>query len=178
MLGGIVLKTSSWKECSKWAKSRVGGVVISVGRSLSWHRAVLMSHVDARRSSVMFVAVFGIPRLDALMCVEGKRSWKDAEWKRNHELTASAVAAKGHISPEPLSPVEPAPLSKMPSLNDPKSEGKFPKLGDEDVVGPMVQIASPLMLKTPSRKRAFFKFLSDLLPGSLLGRSSAGVRGH
>lgn len=102
----------------------------------------------------------------------------DAEWKRNHELTASAVAAKGHISPEPLSPVEPAPLSKMPSLNDPKSEGKFPKLGDEDVVGPMVQIASPLMLKTPSRKRAFFKFLSDLLPGSLLGRSSAGVRGH
>jgi hypothetical protein len=103
----------------------------------------------------------------------------DAEWKKNHELTTSVVAAKGQLSPaEPLSPVEPAPLSKMPSLNDPKSEGKFPKLGDEDVVGPMVQIASPMMLKTPSRKRAFFKFLSDLLPGSLLGRSSAGVRGH
>ncbi|KAF2625608.1 hypothetical protein BU25DRAFT_345658 [Macroventuria anomochaeta] len=104
----------------------------------------------------------------------------DAEWKRNHELATSSHAANiGHFSPvEPLSPVEPAPLSKMPTLNDPKSEGKFPKLGDEDVVGPMVQIASPMMLKTPSRKRAFFKFLSDLLPGSLLGRSSVGIRGH
>lgn len=103
----------------------------------------------------------------------------DAEWKRNHEVATSHAAAHGQLSPvEPLSPAEPAPLSKMPTLHDPKSEGKFPKLGDEDVVGPMVQIASPMMLKTPSRKRAFFKFLSDLLPGSLLGRSSAGVRGH
>ncbi|KAH6639532.1 hypothetical protein C7974DRAFT_373755 [Boeremia exigua] len=103
----------------------------------------------------------------------------DAEWKRNHEVATTYAAAHGQLSPvEPLSPAEPAPLCKMPTLNDPKSEGKFPKLGDEDVVGPMVQIASPLMLKTPSRKRAFFKFLNDLLPGSLLGRSSAGVRGH
>lgn len=102
----------------------------------------------------------------------------DAEWKNNHELATSHATAHGQLSPEPLSPVEPAPLSKMPTLNDPKSEGKFPKLGDEDVVGPMVQIASPMMLKTHSRKRAFFKFLSDLLPGSLLGRSSVGVRGH
>lgn len=103
----------------------------------------------------------------------------DSEWKRNHERATAHAAAKGQFSPvKPLSPIEPAPLSKMPTLNDPKSEGKFPKLGDEDVVGPMVQIASPMMLKTPSRKRAFFKFLSDLLPGSLLGRSSVGVRGH
>lgn len=101
----------------------------------------------------------------------------DSEWKRNHELASSHAATSGQLSPlAPLSPVEPAPLSKMPTLNDPKSAGKFPKLGDEDVVGPMVQIASPMMLKTPSRKRAFFKFLSDLLPGSLLGRSSVGVR--
>lgn len=103
----------------------------------------------------------------------------DAEWKKNHELATSHAATIGQFLPvEPLSPTEPAPLSKMPTLNDPKSEGKFPKLGDEDIVGPMVQIASPMMLKTPSRKRAFFKFLSDLLPGSLLGRSSVGVRGH
>lgn len=103
----------------------------------------------------------------------------DAEWKRHHEVATSHAAAQGELSPvAPMSPPEPAPLSKMPTLNDPKSEGKFPKLGDEDVVGPMVQIASPMMLKTPSRKRAFFKFLSDLLPGSLLGRSSTSVRGH
>lgn len=111
---------------------------------------------------------------------EQKWSEIDAEWKKSHEVATNQHAeTTGYLSPiAPLSPVEPAPLRKMPTLNDPKSEGKFPKLGDEDVVGPMVQAASPLMLKTPSRKRAFFKFLSDLLPGSLLGRSSAGVRGH
>jgi hypothetical protein len=99
----------------------------------------------------------------------------DATWKKNHDLANSCAAAIGHEA-EPQSPTEPAPLTKMPTLNDPKSEGKFPKLGDEDIVGPMVQIASP-MLKTPSRKRAFFKFLSDFrFPTSFLGKSSAGVR--
>ncbi|PSN68706.1 hypothetical protein BS50DRAFT_322881 [Corynespora cassiicola Philippines] len=94
----------------------------------------------------------------------------DAQWKANHDLTMSRAAAMGQ-EPEPTSPSEPAPLSKMPSLNDPKSEGKFPKLGDEDIVGPMVQIASHVQ-KTP-RKRAFFKFFSDMkFPGAFLGRSS------
>lgn len=97
----------------------------------------------------------------------------DALWKKNHDLAILRATAMGE-EPEPASPLEPAPLSKMPSLNDPKSEGKFPKLGDEDIVGPMVQIASQIQ-KTPTRKRAFFKFFSDF-PGSFLGRSS-GFRG-
>jgi hypothetical protein len=100
----------------------------------------------------------------------------DALWKKNHDLAFSRVTAIGE-EPEPCSPLEPAPLSKMPTLNDPKSKGKFPKLGDEDIVGPMVQFASPIIQSTPPRKRAFFKFLSDFkFPASFLGMKSAGVR--
>lgn len=110
------------------------------------------------------------------MLTEKKWAEIDASWKRNNDL-AIAKAAKIGQEPAPCSPLEPAPLIKMPSLNDPKSEGKFPKLGDEDIVGPMVQIASQIQRKT-SRKRAFFKFFSDIkFPGSFLGRSSnIGIR--
>jgi hypothetical protein len=101
----------------------------------------------------------------------------DKQWRENHQAAISRATASGE-EPEPQSPVEPAPLSKMPTLNDPKSAGKFPKLGDEDIVGPMVQIASQIQ-KTPTRKRAFFKFLSDMkFPSSFFGRSSAGMRGR
>jgi len=99
----------------------------------------------------------------------------DAQWKKNYD---SAVAKAMETSPEPVdsTPIEPAPLSKMPSLNDPKSEGKFPKLGDEDIVGPMVQIASQFQYKQ-SKKRAFLKFFNDIkFPSSFLGRSSTVFR--
>ena len=113
------------------------------------------------------------------LLTEQKWAEIDAEWKKNHDLSKAHAAAIGEEI-EATSPTEPEPLSKMPTLNDPKSVGKFPKLGDEDIVGPMVQHnASPLFHKPPSRKRAFFKFLSDFrFPGSLLGRSSVGVRSH
>lgn len=120
------------------------------------------------------------PTSKAYLLCEKKWSEIDGEWKKNNDLANLRATAMGQ-EPEPASPMEPAPLSKMPTLNDPKSEGKFPKLGDEDIVGPMVQIAaSPLLQqRTPQRKRAFFKFLSDLkFPAAFLGRSSNGVRGH
>jgi hypothetical protein len=111
------------------------------------------------------------------LLTEQKWAEIDAEWKKNHDLAKSHAAAIGQEL-APSSPTEPGPLSKMPTLHDPKSEGKFPKLGDEDIVGPMQQAAA-LLPKTPSRKRAFFKFLSDLrFPGTFLRRSSGGVRGH
>ncbi|KAI8934013.1 hypothetical protein NX059_008782 [Plenodomus lindquistii] len=111
------------------------------------------------------------------LLTEQKWAEIDAKWKKNHDLAKSHAVAIGQDL-EPTSPTEPGPLSKMPTLNDPKSAGKFPKLGDEDIVGPMQQAAA-LLPRTPSRKRAFFKFLSDLrFPGTLLGRSSAGVRGQ
>jgi hypothetical protein len=105
----------------------------------------------------------------------------EAQWRLNHDLAKSRAAAIGEEL-APTSPTEPEPLSKMPTLDDPKSQGKFPKLGDEDVVGPMMQSqASPLFFqKPPSRKRAFFKFLSDLrFPATFLGgRSPDGARSH
>lgn len=98
----------------------------------------------------------------------------DAAWKRNHELAKSHAVAIGQ-NLEPASPTQPGPFSKLPTLHDPKSAGKFPKLGDEDIVGPMQQAAA-LLPRAPSRKRAFFKFLSDLrFPGTFLGRSSNGL---
>jgi len=94
----------------------------------------------------------------------------DAQWKKNNQLAAKKHAK---LSQEriPVTPTEPAPLSKMPSLNDPRGEGKFPKLGDEDIVGPMVQIAS--QIQAPRSKRAtFLKFLTDVkFPGTFLGRT-------
>lgn len=111
------------------------------------------------------------------LLTEQKWSEIDGQWKANHDLAKSHAVAIGQEL-EPTSPTEPGPLSKMPTLNDPKSIGKFPKLGDEDIVGPMQQAAA-LLPKAPSRKRAFFKFLSDLrFPGTLRGRSSVGVRSH
>lgn len=114
------------------------------------------------------------------LLTEQKWAEIDAEWRKNHDLAKSLATVVGQER-EPTSPTEPEPLSKMPTLNDPKSQGKFPKLGDEDIVGPMLQEqAKELFLqKPPSRKRAFFKFLSDLrFPGTFLGRSSDGVRSH
>lgn len=106
-----------------------------------------------------------------------EQKWEeiDAEWKKNHDLAKAHAAALGEEL-APYSPTEPGPLSQMPTLHDAKSEGKFPKLGDEDIVGPMQQAAA-LLPSSPSRKRAFLKFLGDLrFPRSFLGRSSGGSR--
>jgi hypothetical protein len=112
-----------------------------------------------------------------LLC-EQKWAEIDLEWKKNHDLAKFLVPAEPS---EPSSPVDHAvQVSTIwPTLIDPNSEGKFPKLGDEDIVGPMVQAAPKIMQPITPRKRAFFKFLSDLkFPGSFLGRSSTGMRGH
>jgi hypothetical protein len=111
------------------------------------------------------------------LLTEQKWAEIDAEWKANHDLAKAHAAALGEEL-APYSPTEPGPLSKMPTLHDPKSEGKFPKLGDEDIVGPMQQAAA-LIQTNPSRKRTFLRFFSDLrFPSSFLGRSSGGARGH
>ncbi len=100
----------------------------------------------------------------------------DLQWKRNSELlVAKAGEGDGPALTVSQSSIEPAPLVKMPSLNDPRSDGKFPKLGDEDIVGPMVQIASQFQ-RRPSRKAAFFKFLRGVLPTGVISGRSAGEK--
>ena len=86
----------------------------------------------------------------------------DGVWKCNSDLCISRTADNGFetaLSRCQNSVAEPAPLIKLPSLNGPKSEGKFPKLGDEDIVGPMekaVQVPQP---RSP-KKTGFFKIFN------------------
>ncbi|EON68886.1 hypothetical protein W97_08144 [Coniosporium apollinis CBS 100218] len=111
----------------------------------------------------------------AFQLTEKKWDEVDAQWKRNHDLAVAKAAEMGQRPSVPAS-VEPAPIIKTPALHDPKSEGKFPKLGDEDIVGPMVQLASQIQPR-PSKKAAFIRFFSDIRqPGALLGRSALGLR--
>jgi len=97
----------------------------------------------------------------------------DAEWKKNKDYTVAIAAVRNHYS-VPLTPTEPAPVCQMPVLSDPKSEGKFPTLGDEDIVGPMVQIAARIQPKQ-SRKANFMKVLGDF-SSIFFGRPSSGIR--
>jgi hypothetical protein len=109
------------------------------------------------------------------MLTEQKWAEIDALWKKNNDIALARAAEMGEEL-EPTSPSEPAPLSKMPTLDNPNSEGKFPKLGDEDIVGPMVQVAAPMLQLTP-RKRDFFKFFSEFkFPSSFFGRASSRAK--
>ncbi|KAL9025300.1 MAG: hypothetical protein Q9196_005850 [Gyalolechia fulgens] len=91
----------------------------------------------------------------------------DVEWKRNTDVCLARTAENGYeqaLSQSQSSVAEPAPLSQVPSLNGPKSEGKFPKLGDQDIVGPMEVVASQVQQQQQrkSTKRSFFRFLQGV----------------
>ncbi|KAL8912785.1 MAG: hypothetical protein Q9172_007439 [Xanthocarpia lactea] len=99
---------------------------------------------------------------------EEKWATIDAVWKRNTDVCLSRTADNGYehaLSQSQSSVAEPAPLVKLPWLNGPKSEGKFPKLGDEDIVGPMEVVASPMQQAQQQRKstkRSFLRFLQGV----------------
>ncbi|KAL8948830.1 MAG: hypothetical protein Q9222_005014 [Ikaeria aurantiellina] len=104
----------------------------------------------------------------------------DAEWKRNSEKCLARTSDNGFeyaLSQSQSSVAEPPPLAKLPSLNGPKSEGKFPKLGDQEIVGPMEVFASqlqPQQQQRKSTKRSFFRFLQGVFTppgGNLFGKS-------
>ncbi|KZF25770.1 hypothetical protein L228DRAFT_266222 [Xylona heveae TC161] len=103
----------------------------------------------------------------------------DEDWKKKNEIIASRTPDS--MAGTLLSPVQsatmPSPVTSFPSLNDPHSEGKFPKLGDEDIVGPMVQIASQLQ-RRPSKKAVFLKAVQDIrAPASgVIGRVRSASR--
>ena len=102
---------------------------------------------------------------------EEKWAQTDAVWRRHNEVVLSRTADRADaptpLPPKASSPPEPlAPLMKIPSTNGPRSEGKFPKVGEEGIVGPMVQ-EKPMVQQRSSRKRAFWKFLQGVLPGNV-----------
>nr|OQO18617.1 hypothetical protein B0A51_15022 [Rachicladosporium sp. CCFEE 5018] len=96
----------------------------------------------------------------------------DAIWRANHELaTAQAgVANTDSTVHQPLA--ETAPLTRLPSLNDPQQPAKFPKIEDADIVGPMVQYAK--IQRRPSKRQGFLRLFTD--PASLLGGKAFGIR--
>ena len=104
----------------------------------------------------------------------------DAQWKNNHDITAREAGLHEAANTDfPEQRKEPSPAIQIASLNDPNAEGKFPDLGDQDIVGPM-SVAQPLNQdvqpqRSPSKKRGFMKFFQDfrLTSNVLLGRSSS-----
>ena len=111
----------------------------------------------------------------------------DAEWKRHNDTMAKLIEPmivrlsdgdtdQGNSTAS--SAVLEKPITKVivPQIDDPS--GKFPRLGDEDIVGPMAFAPNrsqqadvePAADNRGSRKRSFFKYISDIL-----GRSY-GVR--
>ncbi|MCJ1358283.1 MAG: hypothetical protein MMC33_008282 [Icmadophila ericetorum] len=101
---------------------------------------------------------------------EEKWAQIDALWAKNHEVAkcrALKNTEKALDAFRQASVAKPMPSMQLPSLNGPKSEGKFPKLGDEGIVGPMVQEKSQLSPRSKGRKRAFWKFLQGVLPTSV-----------
>ncbi|CZT13108.1 hypothetical protein WAI453_005855 [Rhynchosporium graminicola] len=106
---------------------------------------------------------------------EEKWAATDAIWRANNEKTITHTVESGSEAFATLKHTTFADgsstniMTKIPSLNDPRSEGKFPQLGDEDIVGPMVQVAAQLR-RSPSKKAKLFKFFAEKFPVGL-GRS-------
>jgi hypothetical protein len=116
------------------------------------------------------------------LLTEEKWASVDVQWKKN---SAAMTEALGHFharssGAEPEASDSPCsnnvleqPPTKVivPKINDPT--GKFPDMGDEDIVGPMAvgpsravtmqQLVEPAMQNRLSKKRNFLKFISDIL---------------
>lgn len=102
---------------------------------------------------------------------EEKWAETDALWRKNNDMTiantvensSGSFATLKHTT---LGDGNNNTMTKIPSLNDPRSGGKFPQLGDEDIVGPMVQAAAQLQ-RSPSKKAKLFKFFAEKFPVGL-----------
>jgi hypothetical protein len=104
----------------------------------------------------------------------------DADWKRHNETMAHLVEPlivrlsdgdtdQGNSIASSAMLEKPITKVVVPQIDDPS--GKFPRLGDEDIVGPMafapnrsqqVNVEHPAENRG-SRKRSFLKFISDIL---------------
>lgn len=107
-----------------------------------------------------------------------EEKWKETDeiWRRNNGRTIANTAASGAeafatLKHKRMSEGESNVMTKIPSLNDPRSEGKFPQLGDEDIVGPMVQATAQLQ-RNPSKKAKLMRFFAEKFPAGF-GRSGA-----
>ncbi|KAF2673872.1 hypothetical protein BT63DRAFT_168826 [Microthyrium microscopicum] len=102
---------------------------------------------------------------------EEKWSEIKTEWTQSVCETRNSILAKG-VKPIHLD-ISGYASVRMPTLN-PYMDGKFPKLGDEDIVGPMPQ--SPPMQQSrnpsPTRKQSTNKLIDLTKFGSLFTKNS------
>jgi hypothetical protein len=102
---------------------------------------------------------------------EEKFAVMDATWRKINNLTIknskSSSDTFGRLKHSILSDASRNVMIKIPSLHDPRSDGKFPDLGDEDIVGPMVQVAAQLQFTHRNKPRLF---------RSLVKKFSVGLR--
>jgi hypothetical protein len=115
---------------------------------------------------------------------EEKWALTEAAWRKNHDTTVAATAETGSDAFKGLEynvfgNENRDLVTKIPSLNDGRGVGKFPSLGDTEIVGPMVKVAasSPALAtgglkRSASTKAKLFKFIADKFPAGLVG--SAG----
>ena len=94
----------------------------------------------------------------------------DAKWKTNVGLCRSHVEEIARQDARRSDPV-----SKIPSLDGPKSQGKFPTIGDEGIVGPMEQLPSMAQPLRKKRKMGFTRW-RDWMQG--VWPAGAGVLGR
>lgn len=107
---------------------------------------------------------------------EEKWASLDSMWRSNNDLTIKNTCENGGdvfatLKNNTLGDASTSNvMTKIPSLNDPRSGGKFPQLGDEDIVGPMQQVAAQLQ-RTPSKKAKLIKFFTEKFPIELTRRN-------
>jgi hypothetical protein len=125
------------------------------------------------------------------LLTEEKWASINADWKNNNAvmtdaleiLVARSSGGETDTSDIPCSTnVLEQPPSKVivPKIND--ATGKFPDMGDEDIVGPMAvgpskaktmqQLVEPTVRSRSSKKRNFLRFISDILTRGV----SSGLR--
>jgi hypothetical protein len=98
-----------------------------------------------------------------------EEKWKETDdlWRANNDATIAATAERGGEAFRSLKHrrvgEEENVMTKIPSLNDPRCEGKFPQLGDEDIVGPMV-VGVARMQRRRSRRRELKRFFVEKFP--------------
>lgn len=101
-----------------------------------------------------------------------KEKWSEInqQWQEyNRNVNCRLDRKDAAILESSPSKSEPAATVTLLPIDDPSSRGKFPNMGDEDIVGPM-DVAPAMSLSTETatqarlaKKRTFFKFLSDFL---------------
>lgn len=112
-----------------------------------------------------------------------EEKWAETEalWRKHHDSLVEKTAESGsdafngleyNIMGEQSRDL----VTKIPSLNDGRGRGKFPQLGDGEIVGPMAKVAasSPALAvgtlkRTVSKKAKIMKFIADKFPSSLMG---------